>query len=236
MAHASSFTVSDLETFSRDLRGLAPGAADMTVVAQRATDYLYEHLRTDDGEPECLTVALYKTQLLATLPGRLQRLARQADPTADGGTACLTQLATTGFEQPDPEPGSIVRPLTPAAFEEQPILVSLLVEMGLDVDAALDPQRALSAGVHRKDLDLFLVEDLATDDWTADADVRQQTVALGLRSMLGIGGGLPSGDLFLLFWFSHVPIDRRSADLLRSLAPAIKASLIPFSLRPFAEP
>jgi hypothetical protein len=228
----SSFAVGDLEVMSRALRAVASGSDTMEEAARRIVEHVHAGLRSD-GEPDCLNVSLYKTHLYKTLPARLQALAFEADATVEPRTACLARLAVAGYDEPEPEASALVRPLTAAAFEEQPILVALLVAMGLDQDAATDPQRAVSAGVHREELQAFFVPDLAASEWVADDDTRAQVAALGLSSLLGIGGGLPSGDLFFLFLFTLAPIAPRSADLMRSLAPALKAALIPHSLRPF---
>lgn len=234
MAHLAGFSVDDLVAFSDDLRTIGAGAADMAEVAGRVTEYLYEGLVSDDGEPECLTVALYKTHRFGSLPPELQRLAHEVDAGADDATACLTRLAVAGFEQEEPEPASFVRPLTAAAFDEAPVLVEVLVSLGLEVESALDPTKALQLQLHHRDLNVFLVPELLGSSWFAEEEAQAQIAALGIRSLLGVGGALPSGDLFLLFLFSFVPIDDRDADMVRSLASAVKASLIPFTLRPFA--
>ena len=233
MARVSGFTVDDLEEFSVVLRTIGEGASDMQDAAGRIVHYFHDNL--GEGETrDCLTVSLYKTHTYRYLPERLQALAKEADDTVDDGTACLVRMATVGYEEPEPQAASLVRPLTPIAFEEQPILVGLLVAMGLDVDAALDPERMISTGIHRQQLDMFHVPDLATSEWV-DEEARAQLDLLGLSSLLGLGGGLPTGDLFFLFLFTCERTDERSADLMRSLAPALKATLIPHARMPFAE-
>jgi hypothetical protein len=229
----SSFAVGDLEVLSRELREVGAGSDSMESAAQRIVDHVHGVLRSD-GEPDCVNVSLHKTHLFRALPARLQKLAVEADGTVEPQTACLARLAVAGYDEPQPEAAALVRPLTAAAFEEQPILVGLLLAMGLDQEAATDPQRAVSVGIHREELEAFFVPDLASSEWVGDQETREQVAALGLASLLGIGGGLPSGDLFFLFLFTRTPITPRSADLMRSLAPALKAALIPHSLRPFA--
>jgi hypothetical protein len=217
---------------SRELREVGASSDTMESAAQRIVDHVHASLQTD-GVPDCLNVSMHKTHLYRALPTRLQELAFEADGTVEPQTACLTRLAVAGYDEPEPEAAALVRPLTAAAFDEQPILVALLLAMGLDQEAATDPARAASAGIHREELQAFYVPDLAGSEWAADDETRGQVAALGLASLLGIGGGLPSGDLFFLFLFTLTPITPRSADLMRSLAPALKAALIPHSMRPF---
>ena len=233
MATISNFTVGDLEDFSAVLRGLGDGAGSMGDAAQRITDHLFANLRTAQDEQGCLGVSLHKTHAFNGLPADLQALARAADSSVTEDTPCLVRMGHTGYEAPDPDPGSIVRPLTASAFEERPIFVELLVAMGLDPRTALDPTRAVRLGLHHQNLDLFLLPDLSSSPWIAD-EARPQIRALGLVAVLGIGGALPNGDLFFIFFFTMEAVTERSADMLRSLALAAKVALIPHSLAPFA--
>lgn len=233
MARVSAFTVDDLEEFSVVLRTIGEGATDMQDAAARIVAFFHDNL--GEGETrDCMNVSLYKTHTYRYLPERLQALAQEADDTVTDGTACLVRMAAVGYEEPEPQAASLVRPLTPIAFEEQPILVGFLVAMGLDVDAALDPERVISTGIHRQQLDMFHVPELGSSPWVDD-EGRAQLEQLDLSSLLGLGGGLPTGDLFFLFLFTCEPTDERSADLMRSLAPALKATLIPHARKPFAD-
>jgi hypothetical protein len=233
MAELGTFSVDDLETFSRAVRELGTGAADMQAAAQRVTDYLHGHLRGADGEPQLLTALCHKTHLFGRLPPDLQALARSVDASIDDRAVCLVRLSQSGLATDAPDARTLVQPLTPAAFASQPVLVAMLVAMGLDVDSALDPDRAITMALHHRSLPGFLVPDLLESEWFDDPDTRAQLEQVGARSLLGLGGALPSGDLFFLFLFSHVPIPPRSAELLRTVATATKATLIPFTLRPF---
>jgi hypothetical protein len=60
--------------------------------------------------------------------------------------------------------------------------------------------------------------------------------AIGLRSMVALGGVLISGEVFFVVVFSAIPVPERTADLLRSVAPAVQASLTPFVLYRVFEP
>ena len=58
----------------------------------------------------------------------------------------------------------------------------------------------------------------------------------GIRSVLAIGGMLPSGDMFAVALFSTVTIDERTADLLRSLSLSVKAAIVRQTFKVFAAP
>jgi hypothetical protein len=233
MAELGTFSVEDLESFSRAIRELGRGSADMQEAAQRVTDYLHDHLRSADGAPELLVSLCHKTHVFGGLPPHLQDLARTVDPSIDERSVCLVRLSQSGYADGSPEARSLVQPLTAAAFDSQPILVAMLVAMGLDIDSALDPDRALSMPLHHRSLPEFLLPDDVDSVWFEDLGTGAQLERLGARSLLGLGGALPSGDLFFVFLFSRTPIPTRTAELMRTIATATKATLIPFSLRPF---
>lgn len=50
----------------------------------------------------------------------------------------------------------------------------------------------------------------------------------GVRSVLGFGGLLPSGELFATILFSKTEIPRDVADLFKTLALNVKLALLPF--------
>jgi hypothetical protein len=46
--------------------------------------------------------------------------------------------------------------------------------------------------------------------------------------VLGFGGILPSGNLFVIIMFSKVPIPRQTADMFKSLTLSVKVTILPF--------
>jgi hypothetical protein len=231
MASVSRFSVDDLETFSRVLRGLGAPASSMTDAAEKIVGYLFDHLTTDAGEPGCWGVALHKTHVFGRLPADLQEIGRRADPRVVEDTPCLVRIAHAGYEAPQ-DPGSVVRPLTPEAMTERPVFVQMLLAMGLDAEVVADPLHARSLGLHHRNLGLFLIEDLPQSGALDDAAAREVEEA-GLKSIVGVGSALPNGDLFFVFFFTKETVSAKVGGLLRSLVPAVQASLIPHSLAPF---
>jgi hypothetical protein len=62
-------------------------------------------------------------------------------------------------------------------------------------------------------------------------------IPYGIRSVLGFGGILHTGDLFAVIIFSKVPIVRNTAELFKTLALNVKIALLPFAAGPvFVEP
>ena len=51
----------------------------------------------------------------------------------------------------------------------------------------------------------------------------------GIRSVVGFGGVLPSGDLFSVILFARVPVTTAAADRFRTLALDLKSCLLRYS-------
>ena len=53
-------------------------------------------------------------------------------------------------------------------------------------------------------------------------------VPYGVKSVLGFGGILSPGELYVISMFSKVPISRESAENVRELASSVKEAVEPF--------
>lgn len=231
VALLAEFSIDDLEIFSEALRTIGDGAHGIEGAAARVTAYLDERLAGLDGDRACVNLSLHMTHPFAGLPPERQAQAASLDPSVTASTACLTPLSIAGHVD-EAEPGGVALPLTDPMFSTRPILLTSLQAMGLNRELATERTEVVLSGVHRKELEAFLVPDLRVSDLLGP-DERERVQALGIRSLLGIGGGLPTGDLFVLFLFARDVVTDRSAYLLRALAPAIKATLIPHALHPW---
>ena len=175
---------------------------------------------------------VHKTHLLDALPPGLREEAAAVDDTADGQTACLVRLARAQTVELPENPGDRVRPLTPRAFEQQPIFVRLLGALGVDERSVLDPGTALAMRMQHRELNVYVESDLASSS-LIDDEARETVRSLGIHAIVALGGILPSGDLFLISLITSVPVSDRVADLLRSLGTAAKVSLIPYTFKAF---
>ena len=55
-----------------------------------------------------------------------------------------------------------------------------------------------------------------------------------IKSVLGFGGLLPSGNLFAVIMFSKVPIGADAASMFRSISLSVTQVLLPFETKVFA--
>ncbi|MEO5680291.1 MAG: hypothetical protein ABIS47_11550, partial [Acidimicrobiales bacterium] len=79
--------------------------------------------------------------------------------------------------------------------------------------------------------DLFFVPEAASSTSVPDGEF---VARHGIRSTVGFGGVLPSGELFAVVLFARVALSAAVAELLRSLALTVQALVVPHTYRVFA--
>ena len=234
----SRMTLRGITECSVALRGLGTGARSMEEAARRVVRFLYEELRAEGGgERACALVRFYKTHLYGDLDPALQDFARgvMGDPEPAPTVNCLTLLATAGDEpawnarrgsarhQTIPLPGHDV-------VERLPMVAQLINQLGVPVEAVVAPDPALLLDLQQRTFNVFHVPAAAGSPYIP---AQEDFVApYGIRSALGFGGILPSGDLFAVILFSLTPVNRETADLFKPLALSAKLAVLPFAAGP----
>lgn len=231
------FDLADMLRCSQGLRRAAQGASSMEAAAGKVCRYLYDEMGDGAGERACVLVRFYKTHPFGELTPELQRFARRAFGAVaisppEPEMRCLTLLSTVG-DQPEwnareRSEGHQAIPLpSPHIVERAPMISQLIREFGLDLSDVVRPSDDLVRERGGKSYGVFHVENAAGSPYIP---AQQGFVdRYGIRSVLGFGGLLPTGDLFAVILFArvHVPID--AADRFRSLALDLKSCLIPYA-------
>lgn len=147
----------DLETMNRHILRLGRGRTSMVDAACDVTGYLYDNLLDDDGERACVMVRLYVTQPVHALSSDLQDIARSLAPDVTDASACLTTLAHNGSPELPPEslPEEYVLPFTDELMASIPFLPNLLEQVGVDLDSAIDPRRAIDVRLQHRTLNVY---------------------------------------------------------------------------------
>ena len=242
------FALRDMIECGRSLRRAADGAATMESAARAIVTYLHTNLvsagdgsglestsESDRTTANCALVRCFKTHRFGQLPEDLAAAARltmvQRNPGAD--LPCLTLLATAG-ELPEwndrrKSRGHAAIPLESVEIVERaPMIASLIRQMGLEIEAALYPDEQLILDADQHAFNVFHVEHARGD---ASIPAQQEFVERhGVRSVLGFGGLLPSGDLFAIILFSRTHIKRETARLFRTIALGVKLALLPHAV------
>jgi len=235
-------TTYDLADFGHDamtecgarLRLLGDGAASMEEVARRIVGHFHERfLSGPRGERQLVLARLFGTLPYHDLEQRLKLEARErmAGERPGRGTRCLTLLATSG-ERPEWNDRHLsarhaVIPFMSAAFLAQfPMLSQLIQQCGFDLGALLEPDRELLLDLEQRTYNVFHVAEAKGSPWLPAQE--SFVVPYAVRSVIGFGGLMPSGDLFATILFSRAPISRETANRFAPLALSAKMALLPF--------
>ena len=233
-SNLTEFGLAEMLRCSREMHRAASGAPTMEECARRLCRSLYDELVAPDGSRACALIRCYKTHPFGSLPSPLQRFAQRA-----GGMVvrpadsmkCLTLLATVG-EQPEwnarfSSKAHQAIPLPSARIVERaPMIARLIQDFGLELSHITDPTPEIVRDLAGKTYGVFHVEEALG---SPSIPAQEQFVGRhNIRSVVGFGGSLASGDLFAVILFSHVPVSAASADRFRALALDVKALFFPF--------
>jgi PAS domain S-box-containing protein len=238
----ASFDLSGMIECGRAVRHLGGTATSMEAAAQEIVRFFYNHLvDAESGARNCALVRCFKTHAFSQLPEELRDAARGLLTDTRHVTPlmpCLTLLATAGdlpeWNDRRRSRGHAAIPLESVDIVQRaPMIASLLQQMGLAIEAALYPRPELMIDADQHAFNVFHVED-AVCDLSVPAQVNF-VQPYGIRSVLGFGGLLPTGELFAVIMFSRTTIPRATADLFRTIALGVKLALLPFAQGPVFE-
>jgi PAS domain S-box-containing protein len=231
----AGFALRDMIECVRSLRRAAESASSMEEAARAIVQSLYRNLASvENGEPNCALVRCFKTHRFGLLPAELAAVARKGlnEGPANHELRCLTLLATAGqlpkWNDRRQSVGHRAIPLASVEIVERaPMIASLIRQMGLGIEAALYPDSQLILDADQHAFNVFHVEHAEGDpSIPAQQDFVQK---YGIRSVLGFGGLLPSGDLFAVILFSKIRVRRETAALFRTIALGVKLALLPYT-------
>ena len=234
MPNIDDFTLKDMVEFSAALRLMGSGTASMEEVADKIVHYLHDHLiDTKTGEKACVMVRLFKTHPYGELDKDLQEFAQTVlnAPPKSPAMKCMVLLASAGT-QPEwnsrkQSRGHKAIPLPSEHFIEAfPMVRQLIQQMGLEVNTILQPDPAVVMDMTQKTFNVFHIPEATGSRYVPAQD--NFVIPFGVRSVLGFGGILPSGNLFVIIMFSKVPVPKQTADMFRSLALSVKIAVLPF--------
>ena len=235
MYNLTQFSLQDMTNCGAALRKLGAGAPNMIEVADRTVRYLYDHLVDPlSGERACVLVRFFKTHPYGELDAELAHYVRDKlrQTVPELRLKCLTLLATAGVRAEWNERQLSVSykawPLTGLDFGVQyPMFTQLFRQFGLDFDTVVQPDLTLLVDLIHKTFNVFHVAEAVDSPYIP----AQSTfiIPMGIRSVLGFGGMLPTGNLFTIILFAKTPIPRETAEAFKTLALNVKMALLPFS-------
>jgi len=236
------FTLADMVGCGRALRSLVTESTSMEEAAQKATRCFYEHCRDKiSNDRSCVLVRLFKTHPYG---GLRQELRAFADSKAGGAaltrdTRCLTLLGTTGddpkWNSRRTSAGHRCIPLLSAAMVgESPMIAQLIRQLGMTTTEFLRTGPEIIKDLDQRRFGVFHVP-AATGSPFIPAQ-KEFVAPYGVASVLGFGGMLPDGDLFVVIIFARVSIPASTAEMFRTVALNLKLGLLALLDKPvFAE-
>ncbi len=219
------------------LRSLGKEADSLETVAARCVQFFYENLIDPaTGQSACALTRFFKTHSYGDLPGSLKIYADaliSSEPIADE-VKCLTLLGSAG-DRPEwrdrlQSQGHQAIPLTSESTVSRiPMIAQLIRSFGLDISYVLAPDPHLLMMLEKKTCNVFYIPTASGSEFIpAQTEFVQP---FGVKSVLGFGGMLPSGNLFTVILFSKVAIPQATANLFKTLPLSIKMAMIPFDSR-----
>lgn len=224
------FSLTDMLRIGGRLRREVRDGDSLEESAQRVCRMLYDSARdAASGDRQCTLVRLYKTHPFGQLPEELQEFARGATVSGevlDARTRCLVLLGSAGDEPEWNDRRTSVAhraiPLTgPRITTRAPMIGAMIRDFGLDVADVVQPGADVVSAIAGRSYGIFYVADargseaIPAQDFVARHDV---------RSVIGFGGALRTGELFAVVLFTRAQVPREAADRFRNVALDVKSA------------
>ena len=238
MHKLSTFSLHDMMDLRGQLRSLLESeASTIEEAASRAVGLFRSELLDGEGRPAFALARVYKTHRFLELDEELQAYARMLEPAADSlpDLRCLVLLATAGDEPAWNDrrlsSGHRAIPLSSeAAVEKAPMIASLIKQLDLDVATVLRPGRDLFLDAGETNHNVFYVPEALGSPFIVAQEEFVKPYAI--RSVIGFGGMVATGDLFAGVLFSKVHVPADVADLFRVLGLNFKLAMLPVARKP----
>ncbi|MCF6148742.1 MAG: hypothetical protein E3K37_08795 [Candidatus Kuenenia sp.] len=234
MFDLTKFSLQDMSEIGDALQQLELKAKNIDQLSSMMVQYFFENLidkRT--GEKSCILVRFFMTYPYLSLDAELRQL---VDTMSHGQPVpqemkCLVLLATAGVK---PEwnstahsKGHRVLPLQSEDMLKKNIMVHQFIDqMGMGISNVLNPDPKLASELEGRIFNVYHVPDALGSPYIPAQE--EFVVPYGIKSAMGFGGMLPTGNLFALLIFSKTKIPRNTAALFRSIALNVRMAVLPF--------
>ncbi len=248
------FSIQDMSDVGDALQQMELKAKNINELNDMMVQYLFDNLGDNQtGERSSVLVRSFMTYPYSNLDGELQQLVRSfvvypysnlggelqqsankmpdSEP-VDQEMKCLKLMATAGV-QPEwnstsDSKGHRVIPLQNEKMVKDIffMIYEFIDQMGMDISHVLYPDTKLSFELEERIFDVYHVpEALGNPHIPAQ---KEFVIPFGVKSLMGCGGMLPTGNLFILIIFSKTIIPRKTANLFKNLALHVRIASLPF--------
>lgn len=236
----ANFTLKDMTTLGMTLRNLGEGAKSMEEAANRIVHHFYDNFIDPRSKTKTLALArFFITHPYGKFDAELRESARSVlkGEVLSDQVRCLTLLATAGIEpQWNDRRLSTGHKAIPLPSEELlvqfPMISQLAKQLGLETNILLRPDAQLIVDSAQTAFNVFFVPGAVGSSFIPAQDAF--VIPFGVKSVLGFGNMLPSGDLAVIILFTRVSINQTTANLFKPLALNVKIAVLPFVDKIFA--
>jgi hypothetical protein len=234
MYDLSNFTMVDAVNCGRSLRSLGSRVLTMEAAANEIVRFFYDNfVERQSKTKSCALVRLFKTHDYTTLDDDLKAFAQKMlDKTNQAQNyKCFTLLATRGINTEwDTRKGSKGHQAIPLpsiqVVEKIPMMRNLIKQMGLEINSVINPDPKIILDLSQRTFNVFHVPEAVGSPYVPAQN--QFVKPYEVKSVLGFGGVLPSGNVFVVIIFSKTPISKATANCFTPLALNVKMAILPF--------
>ncbi|MGR3178479.1 MAG: hypothetical protein ACUZ8E_10525 [Candidatus Anammoxibacter sp.] len=239
MYDINHFTLANMTDCGDALRNLGSGAKSMEEVANNTVRFFFDNFADKQtNEKAYALVRFFKTHPYGELDAGLQEFAGGLlnGQTIPPETKCLTLLGTVGDKpawnsRNDSNGHKAIPLISEEMVSRLPMVRHLIRQLGLDVNSVLVPDSNIIVELEKKTFNVFHVEDAAGNQYVVAQD--DFVVPCGIRSVIGFGGMMASGNIFVVIMFSKSLITSTTANMFKPLALSVKLAVSPFEGKVF---
>ena len=228
MHDLTRFTQSEATECGNALRALGSAASSMETAANNIVQHPYNNvINSETNEKACALIRFYKTHPYGQLASGLQEFASgiMGGAPESQDMKCLTMMATAGehadWNSRSTSSGHRAIPLASADFVGGiPMVAQLVSQFGIEMGSVISPDPNVIGDLARQTFNTFHIADAVDSPCIPAQD--DFVKPYGVKSVLGFGGVLSSGELFVVIMFSKVSIPASTASSFRDLSANVK--------------
>lgn len=223
MHDLQNLTQENMFNHAVQLRNMDVGVNSMEEMAEQMVRYLYKNLTLPDGNSACALVRFFKTHPYQDLPQDLQESAQQILKGREihNDTKCLTLLATAGDNSRwNSRKSSVGHKAIPLVDEDSvariPMISQLIWQFGLSVENVIKPDPEIILNLGKRTFNVFYIPEAVNSPYIPAQE--EFVIPYQIKSVLGIGGMLLSGNIFTIILFSKIEIPFHVTHLFKWVA------------------
>ncbi|KST64535.1 pentapeptide repeat-containing protein [Mastigocoleus testarum] len=223
MHDLQNLTQENMFNHAVQLRNMDVGVSSMEQMAGQMVRYLYKNLTLPDGNSACALVRFFKTHPYQELPEDLQESAQGILKGREihNATKCLTLVATAGDNsQWNSRKLSVGHKAIPLVDEDSvariPMISQLISQFGVSVENVIKPDPEIILNLGKRTFNVFYIPEAMNSPYIPAQE--EFVIPYQIKSVLGIGGMLLSGNIFTIILFSKIEIPFHVTHLFKWVA------------------